>query len=190
MARLHYPYIPRAVVPDAYPSIALVRYLLAPLLVLHGERDEIVPASHGEALFHAAPAPKRTTSDHDINDIGHAPNVSGGSDVATNAKTTSTTRFQRPERTIHVFPRVGHNDLVSAAAERGSTRLRDGRTRSPAIPPGVDGAGPSGTSVLSPVAQSSTGGSETAAFVVELPMADQMTWAEWRRRGGQPELAS
>ncbi len=78
MARLHYPYIPRALVPDAYPSIALVRYLRAPLLVVHGERDEIVPASHGEALFHAAPAPKR----------------------------------------IHVFPRVGHNDLVSAAAEQ------------------------------------------------------------------------
>ncbi len=78
MARLHYPYIPRGLVPDAYPSIALVRNLRAPLLVLHGERDEIVPASHGEALFEAAPAPKR----------------------------------------IHVFPRAGHNDLVSGAAER------------------------------------------------------------------------
>lgn len=77
MARLHYPYIPRAVVPDAYPSIALVRDLRAPLMVLHGERDDIVPASHAEALYDAAGGPKR----------------------------------------IHVFPRIGHNDLVSGAGE-------------------------------------------------------------------------
>jgi hypothetical protein len=59
MARLHYPLIPRALVPDAYPSLRLIPGLTVPLLVLHGERDEIVPALHGEALFHAAPGPKR-----------------------------------------------------------------------------------------------------------------------------------
>lgn len=40
------------------------------------------------------------TADHDISDIDHGPNVSGGSDVTTNAKTTSTTRSWRPERTL------------------------------------------------------------------------------------------
>lgn len=105
-ARLHYPYIPRALVPDAYPSIALVRHLRAPLLVLHGERDEIVPASHGEALFHAAPARKR----------------------------------------MHVFPRVGHNDLVSAAAEQWIDAIARWADEVTGIPSGVDGAGPSGTS--------------------------------------------
>jgi pimeloyl-ACP methyl ester carboxylesterase len=59
MARHHYPFIPRALVPDAYPSLASIGGLRAPLLVLHGERDEVVPPSQGQALFEAAPQPKR-----------------------------------------------------------------------------------------------------------------------------------
>ncbi len=78
MAALHYPFVPRAVVPGAYESLALVSRLRAPLLVLHGERDELVPASHGERLFAAAPEPKA----------------------------------------IHVFPGLGHNDLVDGAGEQ------------------------------------------------------------------------
>jgi len=59
MARLHYPLIPRAVVPDAYPSLRLVAGLRTQLLCLHGERDEVAPLQHGEALFEAAGGPKR-----------------------------------------------------------------------------------------------------------------------------------
>jgi len=59
MARLHYPFIPRAVVPDAYPSLRLIRRLNTRLLVLHGARDSIVPLMHGEELFEAAPEPKQ-----------------------------------------------------------------------------------------------------------------------------------
>jgi uncharacterized protein len=59
MARLHYPLIPPALVPDAYPSLRLITALPAPLLVLHGARDAVVPVIHGEALFEAAPGPKR-----------------------------------------------------------------------------------------------------------------------------------
>jgi uncharacterized protein len=58
MARLHYPLIPRTVVPDAYPSLRLVREVRTRLLVLHGDRDEIVPLMYGEALFEAASCPK------------------------------------------------------------------------------------------------------------------------------------
>ncbi len=58
MSRLHYPFIPAALVPDAYPTLRLIGGLQAPLLVLHGERDDIVPPSHGHALFDAAPDPK------------------------------------------------------------------------------------------------------------------------------------
>lgn len=58
MSRLHYPFIPGAVVPDAYPSLRLIGQLRVPLLVLHGERDDIVPLSEGRALFDAAPARK------------------------------------------------------------------------------------------------------------------------------------
>lgn len=59
MARVHYPFVPAAAVPDAYPSLRLIRELRAPLLVLHGDRDDIVPSAQGQALFDAAPEPKR-----------------------------------------------------------------------------------------------------------------------------------
>ena len=57
MAREHYR-LPGFLVPDAYPNRARVKKLRSPLLILHGERDEIVPARHGRALFDAAPEPK------------------------------------------------------------------------------------------------------------------------------------
>ena len=59
MARLHYPRIPRPLVADAYPTLRRIRALRSPLLVVHGDRDEVVPASQGRALFEAAPGPKR-----------------------------------------------------------------------------------------------------------------------------------
>jgi fermentation-respiration switch protein FrsA (DUF1100 family) len=59
MGRVHYPFIPAPVVPDAYPSLERIRELGCPLLVLHGDRDEIVPLDQGKALFAAAPEPKR-----------------------------------------------------------------------------------------------------------------------------------
>lgn len=68
MARLHYRAVPRRLVPDAYPSLRLVPRLRAPLLVIHGERDDIVPVSHARALFEAAPAPKRLVV---LPDAGH-----------------------------------------------------------------------------------------------------------------------
>jgi fermentation-respiration switch protein FrsA (DUF1100 family) len=68
LARVHYPFLPARVVPDAYPSLARIRRLRAPLLVLHGERDEIVPLVLGEALYEAAPAPKRI---HVVARAGH-----------------------------------------------------------------------------------------------------------------------
>ena len=57
------------------PARGRIRRLRAPLLVLHGDRDDIVPVAQGRALFEAAPEPKR----------------------------------------MHIFPGLGHNDLVSLA---------------------------------------------------------------------------
>ena len=54
-----YPRIPAALVPDAYPSLRRIGKLSAPLLVLHGDRDETVPLDQGRALFKAASEPKR-----------------------------------------------------------------------------------------------------------------------------------
>jgi pimeloyl-ACP methyl ester carboxylesterase len=58
MARAHYPFLPATLIPDAYPSLGRIGDLRAPLLVLHGDRDEVVPLAHGQALFNAASGPK------------------------------------------------------------------------------------------------------------------------------------
>ena len=59
MARVHYPFVPAALVPDAYPTLGRIGDLRAPLLVLHGEDDEVVPLWQATELFEAAPEPKR-----------------------------------------------------------------------------------------------------------------------------------
>jgi uncharacterized protein len=53
-ARDHYPFIPSRLIPDAYPSLRRIPALSSPLLVLHGDRDNVVPLVHGQALFDAA----------------------------------------------------------------------------------------------------------------------------------------
>jgi fermentation-respiration switch protein FrsA (DUF1100 family) len=42
-----------------WDSLAKIPRVRAPLLVLHGDADEIVPFTHGQQLFAAAPEPKR-----------------------------------------------------------------------------------------------------------------------------------
>ena len=59
MSRVHYPFIPPSLIPDAYPSLRRIRDLRAPLLVVHGDGDQIVPLAQARALFDAASQPKR-----------------------------------------------------------------------------------------------------------------------------------
>jgi fermentation-respiration switch protein FrsA (DUF1100 family) len=54
MARRHYPFVPRALVPDAYPNLQRIARLQVPLLVIHGDRDQIVPRFHADELCEAA----------------------------------------------------------------------------------------------------------------------------------------
>ncbi len=49
----------RSLVRLGYPSLSRMPRLDVPLLVVHGRSDELVPFSHGQALFDAAPGPKR-----------------------------------------------------------------------------------------------------------------------------------
>jgi fermentation-respiration switch protein FrsA (DUF1100 family) len=42
-----------------YDTLARIRRVEAPLLVLHGDADEVVPFAHGRAVFAAAREPKR-----------------------------------------------------------------------------------------------------------------------------------
>ena len=79
VAHHHYPVIPSAVIPDAYPSIRRIAKLKAPLLSLHGDRDEVVPLSEGQALYEAAPEPKRLRV---FEGLGHSDLVSAGTEYA------------------------------------------------------------------------------------------------------------
>jgi uncharacterized protein len=80
LGRLHYPFVPAFLIPDAYPAERRIHGLRAPLLVLHGDRDEIVPLSHGKALFEAARAPKQL---HVFRSLGHNDLVAGaGTELA------------------------------------------------------------------------------------------------------------
>lgn len=54
-----YPILPvRWMLRHEFPTRAHVRDTPSPVLVIHSPEDEIVPFSHGEALFAAAPGPK------------------------------------------------------------------------------------------------------------------------------------
>ena len=55
-----YPFLPvRWLIKDAFHSDRRIARVKAPILVLHGERDSIVPIEFGERLYALAPGPKR-----------------------------------------------------------------------------------------------------------------------------------
>jgi fermentation-respiration switch protein FrsA (DUF1100 family) len=68
VARAHYPAALSALAGEAFPSLERIRRLRAPVLMLHGDVDEIVPLAHAEALFAAAPEPRRL---HIVAGAGH-----------------------------------------------------------------------------------------------------------------------
>ncbi len=60
VGRLRYPWLPVGqLLIDRYPSIDRIGRLAAPLLVIAGDRDTIVPAQLSRQLYDAAPEPKR-----------------------------------------------------------------------------------------------------------------------------------
>jgi fermentation-respiration switch protein FrsA (DUF1100 family) len=60
LAASHYPIFPIAwMMKDQFRSDLKIARVRAPVLVMHGERDDIVPIAHAEALFAAITAPKR-----------------------------------------------------------------------------------------------------------------------------------
>jgi fermentation-respiration switch protein FrsA (DUF1100 family) len=55
-----YPIVPvRWLLWDRFDSIAKIATVTAPILVMHGERDEVIPVDQGKRLFERAAAPKR-----------------------------------------------------------------------------------------------------------------------------------
>ena len=60
VAAVHYPWLPvRRVLLDRYPSIDRIASVRAPLLVIAGDSDDIVPEQLSRRLYEAANAPKR-----------------------------------------------------------------------------------------------------------------------------------
>jgi uncharacterized protein len=55
----HYWYLPIWLLRDQYRSIDRIDEIKSPLLVMHGDRDGVIPIALGERLFAAAPEPKR-----------------------------------------------------------------------------------------------------------------------------------
>jgi fermentation-respiration switch protein FrsA (DUF1100 family) len=59
-AGVHYPYVPtRLLVKDKFDNLSKIGALKMPLLIVHGERDSVLPARMGRALLERAPEPKR-----------------------------------------------------------------------------------------------------------------------------------
>jgi fermentation-respiration switch protein FrsA (DUF1100 family) len=55
-----FPFVPvRMLMKDRFRSDELIGRLAAPLLIIHGERDRVVPLRFGDRLFARAPGPKR-----------------------------------------------------------------------------------------------------------------------------------
>ncbi len=77
LARLHYPYVPVwPLLTGKYDAQARIREIAVPLLVVHGDRDDIVPLEAGKTVFEAAPGPKEF---HVVKGAGHNdPFVVGG----------------------------------------------------------------------------------------------------------------
>jgi fermentation-respiration switch protein FrsA (DUF1100 family) len=60
MARLSYPFLPvDLLVWDRYPSLERVERIAAPLLVVAGTGDRLIPLAQSESLYERAMAPKR-----------------------------------------------------------------------------------------------------------------------------------
>lgn len=71
MARVVLPWLPRAVArltKNRFDSVGKLPRAGCPVLVAHGDRDEIIPVEQGRALYAAAPEPKRL---HIVNGAGH-----------------------------------------------------------------------------------------------------------------------
>lgn len=58
-AEMFFYLVTRPFVRDRFENLARIGQIGAPLLIVHGEADRIVPVSHGRRLFEAAAEPKR-----------------------------------------------------------------------------------------------------------------------------------
>jgi pimeloyl-ACP methyl ester carboxylesterase len=61
-------WVPGFLVRDPFDNLAVVKTYPAPVLVIHGKHDDIIPQSHGVALYQTAPQAKMIIYDSGHND--------------------------------------------------------------------------------------------------------------------------
>lgn len=72
-----YPFLPvQRLLKDRYDTIRYIGQIRAPMLIVHGERDRIVPVAMGRSVFAAAPQPKEIVT---FPEAGHADHYMYGS---------------------------------------------------------------------------------------------------------------
>jgi fermentation-respiration switch protein FrsA (DUF1100 family) len=80
MAAAQFPFLPVSLMlKDRYDSLSRIAQVHAPILILQGERDQVVPPALGRELFAAAPEPKEFWSSPDA---GHDDLFDVGADQA------------------------------------------------------------------------------------------------------------
>jgi len=67
---------------DQFRSLDRIEQVRAPILILHGTADRVVPFAFGEQLYEAAPEPKRFVR---LEGLGHSSNLKQGGLEAVNA---------------------------------------------------------------------------------------------------------
>ena len=68
-AKIYYPYLPvKYLLKDRYETINKIKMVKSPIMIMHGEKDDVVPISMGKKLFEKANFPKHSyftsTDDH------------------------------------------------------------------------------------------------------------------------------
>ena len=59
VAQRHYWFLPaRWLVRDRYETLGIIKLITSPIVVMHGEQDDIIDVSFGKRVFDAAPEPK------------------------------------------------------------------------------------------------------------------------------------
>jgi uncharacterized protein len=83
IARLRFPFAPVGwLLHDRFESLPVIGGVRAPVLVMHGARDRIVPVTMGRTLYEAAPQPKELWI---APDAGHVNLVEAGAIEAAGA---------------------------------------------------------------------------------------------------------
>lgn len=75
MAQRQFPFIPQWLVSNRFDTLSKIGRVPRPVVIAHGDRDTLIPLWMGEALFQAAPTPKRffLLPDSGHNDLLPAP---------------------------------------------------------------------------------------------------------------------